>query len=134
MATTSNDMSNLMRTARSGLDSYMYGGGGGEDTNEPNDSPKEDAAEMVVLGPDDQDDPSMYTYEPVGNGAWMVYPPGVPCETGAQRIEIDHPADSTEFSKMQARLDTAVGDGTSPPPQPASTGAAGTGGSDGLSS
>jgi hypothetical protein len=61
-----------------------------------------------TLSPTDQ-----FIYEPYTGGtegAWVVYPPGVPCDTGTARISRVTPADTGDFPKMQKALDEETGE------------------------
>lgn len=119
------DMNAAIRTKRRALDDYMYeppvdagavSADSAEDElgieNMPEDMPVEDIAAalpegvgaITVLAPGDAAAEDMYTYERQDNGAWMVYPPGVPCEAGKSRIQLDHPATETEYADMDAAL------------------------------
>jgi hypothetical protein len=129
-------MGNLMRTKRRSLDDYMYqppksGGTAVLDEIEPADAalddieiPEEttetlgDLAELpggvgesaiVVRAPGEEDSPEMFTYEPSADapGAWVVYPPGVPCPAEGYRVQLDHAASPEEFEDMEIALDEA---------------------------
>lgn len=136
MSTSSRDMGNLMRTKRRALDDYMYeppkSASSAEkadtviselEADEPGlsthaDDVAEETAEtpaITVLGPEDESDPEQYTYEKMDNGAWMVYPPGVPCEAGKSRVQMDHAATEAEYADMDAAL------GESGTPEPGGT-------------
>jgi len=95
-----------------------------EAQEEQQEGPESDTG-ITVLQPGDKDDPDMYTYEPMDNGAWMVYPPGVPCDDQELRVELDHPATPEDFEEMQEALDAAGGGGS------AETGGGGAGGAGG---
>src|SRR6266498_303020 len=59
------------------------------------------------LSPTDQ-----FIYEPYEEGAWVVYPPGVPCDSDVARISRATPAGAGDFDKMQAALDEMEGEKT----------------------
>jgi hypothetical protein len=111
-------MNSMMRRKRQDMESYMYQPPESESaeaemgTEEP---PAAEAAEalpaeagaITVLAPDEPAAEDMYTYERMDNGAWMVYPPGVPCEEGKSRIQLDHPATADEYASMEEALEAA---------------------------
>jgi hypothetical protein len=123
------DMNAAMRDKRKALDSYMYEAPMMD--NMPmmdEESPAEDRAELstaeltealmpegvsaiTVLAPNEPAAEDMYTYERMDNGAWMTYPPGVPCEAGTSRIQLDHPATEAEYADMNAAMDAAGAEG-----------------------
>ena len=116
MATTNKDMSDMMRGGREALNSYMY------DAPAPDDEaaetvPDDEAAEgegLVLVPPGQDDDPEMFTYKSNGDGTWVVYPPGMPCDPGEYRIQSDHAATAEEMASMQTMLDEATA--TAAPP------------------
>jgi hypothetical protein len=123
MPPTSNKaMADRLRGARDELSSYMYQApeASTDDLAEPPLPPDEveGAApeDFTVLEPGDEADPEKYTYElaPGSPGAWMVYPPGVPCESTGQRIQTSGPASASELTEMEA----ALGGGTAPSERP----------------
>lgn len=68
-----------------------------------------DRASMTVLAPGEPDDPARFSYEPFSgaDGAWIVYPPGVPCPATEARVSKDGPANADDFPEMQQLLDDA---------------------------
>lgn len=127
MPTTNRDMADMLRKRRSDMSSYMYGGTDAEsptedaaepanaettEANPPADTPPTDQPQPIqVLAPGDPSDPDKYTYEKMDTGAWMVYPPGVPCEAGKSRIQLDHAATDAEYADMDQALEVAGGTG-----------------------
>jgi hypothetical protein len=125
--TTNRNMNDMLRKKRGELEDYMYKG-------EPDAAvvitaaPDDEAAEVIpdneaaagetagltVLAPGEEDPPDMYVYaQGETPGAWTMYPPGVPCDTGTTRVALDHPATAADL----ARMDEAVG--TEEPVEPA---------------
>lgn len=118
MATSTTDMSNLIRGKRKALDDYMYQEPGAADpglSDHPDDAAASDVTDalpegvtaITILAPDDPSDPEKFTYEKMDTGAWMVYPPGVPCETGKSRIQMDHAATESDYADMDSALEAA---------------------------
>lgn len=115
------DMNAAMRTKRRELEDYMYQPPADtsvvseSDADQPTDmapadvaeAPPSDAGAITVLAPGDQASPDMYTYEKMDTGAWMVYPPGVPCETGKARVQLDHAATEAEYADMETALEAS---------------------------
>lgn len=91
---------------------------------EPDATDAADRAAMTVLGPGEPDDPARFTYEPFDGapGAWVVYPPGVPCDAAAARVSMSGPAGADDFAEMQQLLDGSEG-ATAVSPPPPTTGA-----------
>jgi hypothetical protein len=71
-----------------------------------------------VHSPTDQ-----FIYEPsdLADGAWVVYPPGVPCDPSNVRISRATPADVADFPKMQTALDEESSEPASEPQTAEST-------------
>lgn len=67
--------------------------------------------DFTVQPPDTHSPTDQFIYEPLGStqGAWAVYPPGVPCDPGSYRISRATPADAGDFAAMQSALDDAGG-------------------------
>lgn len=125
------DMNAMMRNRRKEMaDMPMYEGpppkkavvavsvGPDEEQTEPVDNPSEEAAEpsggITVAAPGEKSSGEGFEYEPLPNipGAWVVYPPGVPCDDTEYRVQIDHPAAEGDFAKMQTALDDAGATGS----------------------
>lgn len=70
------------------------------------DSTAKGSQDFTVQPPGTHSPTDQFIYEPsdVADGAWTVYPPGVPCDTGTARISRATPADTADFPKMQAAL------------------------------
>lgn len=106
------DMNAAMRTKRRSLEDYMYEPPaesaeaelGIEEMPSSDTADTTESSAITVLAPDEPAAEDMYIYERMDNGAWMVYPPGVPCETGTSRIQLDHPATAAEYADMDAAL------------------------------
>lgn len=103
------NMTALMRDQRRKLQDYMYqGDSGAADPENAAESTSEPASDtdtgMTVLNPGDPDPGDQYVYEQGPGGAWMVYPPGTPCDTDKARVALDHPATTEEFDKMTQAL------------------------------
>lgn len=64
---------------------------------------------MTVAAPGEPSTGESFEYEPFTDapGAWVVYPPGVPCDDAEYRVQLDHPATESDFPKMQEALDRA---------------------------
>jgi hypothetical protein len=64
---------------------------------------------MTVAAPGDESTGETFEYEPFPDspGAWVVYPPGVPCDDTVYRVQMTQPAKESDFSKMQQALDDA---------------------------
>lgn len=109
MATkTSPVMDDMMRTRRAEMaqipDDTAYDG-----PPPPNDeAPKEDAA-YKVAAPGEPSTGDQFEYEPMIDieGAWVVYPPGVPCDDTEYRVTMDAPAGADDFAGMKKALDEA---------------------------
>jgi hypothetical protein len=108
MATSSRDMSDMMRGRRKQMMSHYTGP---EDEAEAEDSPKEEAKEksLTVAAPGEPSTGDTFEYEPLTDmpGAWVVYPPGVPCDENEYRVQMDRPAGVEDFAAMQEALDEA---------------------------
>lgn len=63
--------------------------------------------DFTVQEPGTHSPTDQFVYEPDDDkpGAWVVYPPGVPCDTEEYRISRSTPADVPDFPKMQSALD-----------------------------
>lgn len=117
MPTSNKSMSNLMRKGREDLSSYMYQGDAPEDVEleDPLGAELPDEMEgaapedFTVLAAGDTPDPEMYVYElePDRPGAWLIYPPGVPCESGGAKIQRSSPASAAELTEMETALMSA---------------------------
>jgi len=122
-------MNNALRKERDGLSAYMYGGDEPdaspvppEEISEealegpdaaviavkaPSEAPPEDlpVESFTVLEPGEEDPPDMYVYaQGEAPGTWTVYPPGVPCDTEAVRVALDHPATEADLARMNDEL------------------------------
>lgn len=94
-----------------------------EELTEPVDNPEEEAAEgtesapgLTVLKPGEPSDGESYEYAPNPDvpGAWVVYPPGVPCDESAYRITMQRPARAGDFEQMEEALRSAGAETTGP--------------------
>lgn len=115
----SSTMNDMMRSRRKDMNEYMYQSpdSSSSDPSTSNDpaadtapdntvgSTPDAASSITVLAPGDPSDDTMFTYEKQDNGAWMVYPPGVPCETGKARVQLDHAATESEYADMETALE-----------------------------
>ena len=116
MATEPYDMNRMIREGgrgtRTGMMSNMMGDMG----------PAEKRG-FTVQAPGSESPPEQFIYEPLPEhpGAWAVYPPGVPCDTGTYRVSRADPAPAADFDKMQAALDEAQGSGEESPELPSDT-------------
>jgi hypothetical protein len=98
---------------RYSMNDMIRSGGRGTTTGRmPGDPMAEETAEkgsqdFTVQPPGTHSPTDQFIYEPSpgAEGAWVVYPPGVPCDTGTARISRATPADAGDFPKMQAALD-----------------------------
>lgn len=119
------NMSEAMRSRRREMLDYMYRGGA---TDDPAQDPEADpAAEpaptftVVDAGqPTNEDESTSFVYEPFEGsegvqGAWVVYPPGVPCDQEERRVIMDHPATPEEFDRMAEAI--KAGGKTTPEPE-----------------
>jgi hypothetical protein len=125
MATSNKAMSDMMRGRRKemmDMPAYM-GPPSDEEATEPSDNPTEEAAEpsskFTVAAPGEPSTGDQFEYEPFLDmpGAWVVYPPGVPCDDTEYRIQMSSPAGPDDFAGMQKALDDAGA--ASPEPAPA---------------
>lgn len=122
MPTTNKDMGDMLRKKRDDLGAYMYEGGPPET---PSDGPDavilaksteplpetEETSGLQVLDPGQPDPPDKYVYaQGDAPGSWVMYPPGVPCDTETTRVALDHPATVEDLTAM----DEAVGAETTP--------------------
>lgn len=72
----------------------------------------EESSGITVMAPGDpSDNTEGFEYEPMTDipGAWVVYPPGVPCDDTEYRIALKKPAGAGDFAKMQKALEDAGG-------------------------
>lgn len=110
MATTNRDMNTMMRRRRQEMEDLPAYEGPAKAEVE---SPKEDAPgkQFTVKAPGEPSDGESFEYEPseATPGAWMVYPPGVPCDDTAYRITMDAPATADDFAGMQEAIEDAGG-------------------------
>lgn len=118
MTTTNRDMGDMMRTRRKEMaDAPLYEGPPSDADTE---SPKEDAPgkKFTVKAPGEPSEGESYEYEPFLDmpGAWIVYPPGVPCDDTEYRITMEKPASAEDFTGMQEAIENAGG--TNPEPAP----------------
>lgn len=121
MATSNKDMGSMMRSRRAEMAAIP-----GETPYTGPDSaptPPEPKKSFDVLAPGDPDADNQFEYEPMTDipGAWVVYPPGVPCDGNEYRVTMDHPAAEGDFAGMQKALDDA-GDSSNPAPDTTAAG------------
>lgn len=127
MATTNRDMNNMMRQRRRDMADMPMDMS--KDTSvDPDVAEEPNESTFTVAAPGDASTGDQFEYEPMTDiaGAWVVYPPGVPCDDTAYRIQMDKPAEAEDFAEMQQALDDAEGGSTSAStasrtPPPAST-------------
>jgi len=120
MATKTNpEMDSLIRTRRSEMAQVPdYEPPKPEGPLAPSDEIEAEATQetgkFAVEAPGAETDPEKFTYEPFTDveGAWAVYPPGVPCDTAEYRISMSEPAKATDFESMKTALDEAAGSAT----------------------
>jgi hypothetical protein len=115
MATTNRDMNDVIRRRRQEMvDLPAYEGPPSTDTE----TPKEDSPgkAFTVKAPGEPSDGESFEYEPSEStpGAWMVYPPGVPCDDTAYRITMGSPATAEDFAGMQEAIEDAGGGNAEP--------------------
>lgn len=123
MATSNKMMSDMLRNKRREQLDYMYRAG---ETADVAADPEADPAELpaptfeVKDAGQPDDSPESFIYEPFVDapGAWVVYPPGVPCDQEERRVVLDHPATSEELDRMSEAIDQ--GGKTKPKPEPES--------------
>lgn len=111
MATSNKDMNDMMRGRRAEMAAMP--------ADEPEPPAEEEAGKkFTVAAPGEPGDDTKFEYEPVVDrpGAWVVYPPGVPCDDTEYRISMDSPAAESDFAGMQEALEDAGA--TNPEPAP----------------
>jgi hypothetical protein len=112
MATkTSPAMDDLMRNRRRQMADTAYGGpptAAPEPTNDT-DMATESTEKFTVAAPGEPGTSDQFEYEPFVDtpGAWVVYPPGVPCDDTEYRIQMPQAAQPDDFAEMQKALDDA---------------------------
>lgn len=126
MPTTNKDMSDMMRRRRREMEEIpeesVYTGPDAEvDVDvevEPEASTSESPEGMRVAAPGEPSTGERFEYEPLTDvpGAWVVYPPGVPCDDAEYRVQLDRPAGKDDFAKMQQALDDAGAVSSEPAP------------------
>jgi hypothetical protein len=107
-------MSDMMRGRRKEMmDMPAYEGPPSEE------EPGEQESKFTVAAPGEPSTGDQFEYEPFTDvpGAWMVYPPGVPCDDTEYRVQMSSPAGADDFAEMQKALDDAGA--ASPEPAPA---------------
>lgn len=105
MPTTNKEMSDMMRKRRDEMAAIP-------DEPEPvEESPAAESTEtapdkFTVAAPGETSTGEQFEYEPMVDtpGAWVVYPPGVPCDDTAYRIQMDSPAAAGDFDGMAQAL------------------------------
>lgn len=120
MPTSNADMNTMLRKRRGELEDYHYQGDGpdaavvitaapDDETAEklPDNEAAEGEARFQVLEPGDADPPDKYVYALSDiPGAYTLYPPGVPCDTGTTRVALAHPATAEDLARMDEALGT----------------------------
>lgn len=93
------------------MNTMMRKGGRGSQTGLMPEESTTGSKDFTVQPPDTESPTDQFIYEPLGStqGAWAVYPPGVPCDPGSYRISRATPADAGDFAAMQEALDSAGG-------------------------
>lgn len=107
MATSNKDMNDRIRAKRREL-SEMPGDSSEEAEKSAEPAPDEGKT-YKVAAPGEPSTGEQFEYEPMTDipGAWVVYPPGVPCDDTEYRIQMDKPADKSDFEGMQKALEEA---------------------------
>lgn len=106
MATSNKDMGNMLRERRAMMaempDDAPYDG-------PPADETPKDEKSYKVAAPGEPSTGEQFEYEPMTDidGAWVVYPPGVPCDDTEYRVTMDAPAGADDFAGMKRALDEA---------------------------
>jgi hypothetical protein len=104
MATSNKSMSDMMRGRRKEMaDLPAYEGPPSEE------APEEQESKIKVAAPGEPSTGDQFEYEPFLDmpGAWVVYPPGVPCDDTEYRVQMSTPAGPDDFAEMQKALDDA---------------------------
>jgi hypothetical protein len=104
MATSNKAMSDMMRGRRKEMmDMPAYEGPPSEE------APEEQESKITVAAPGEPSTGDQFEYEPYEGtgGAWIVYPPGVPCDDTEYRVQMSTPAGPDDFAEMQKALDDA---------------------------
>jgi hypothetical protein len=104
MATSNKSMSDMMRGRRKEMaDLPAYEGPPSEE------APEEQESKIKVAAPGEPSTGDQFEYEPFLDtpGAWVVYPPGVPCDDAEYRVQMSSPAGADDFAEMQKALDDA---------------------------
>ncbi len=106
------DMNSLMRYGGRGAKTGVIDG-----EEEVELAPARGSREFTVQAPGVHSPTDQFIYEPFldMDGAWVVYPPGVECDPNEYRIARATPADTGDFSKMQAALAEESSEGAPPP-------------------
>ena len=92
-------------------DMIRYGGRGAATGKMPADSGGSQDFTVLKSGDKQSGDGLIYEPDPEIDGAWLVYPPGVPCDESATRIERTTPAATkSDFDAMQQAIDDAEGE------------------------
>jgi hypothetical protein len=100
-----------MRNRRRQMADTAYGGpptAAPEPTNDT-DMATESTEKFTVAAPGEPGTSDQFEYEPFVDtpGAWVVYPPGVPCDDTEYRIQMPQAAQPDDFAEMQKALDDA---------------------------
>ena len=126
MATSNKSMGDMMRTRRKQMMDESMGGPYSGPPDETAEEDTEEASEtseekFKVAAPGEPSTGEQFEYEPMLDipGAWVVYPPGVPCDDAEYRVQMDSPADKDDFPNMEKAI-TDAGGNTSESAEPAS--------------
>lgn len=115
MATSNKMMGDMLRNRKADM-AAMPGSEPYTGPEPANDADKatENTEKFQVLAPGDADTETQFEYEPFTDipGAWVVYPPGVPCDPNEYRVRMDQPAGPDDFAEMQKALDDASDTGS----------------------
>ena len=122
MATANKAMNDMMRTRhREIADLPIYEGPSRATERETatEEAPKPEAPkkEFTVKAPGEPSTGEQFEYEPFVDipGAWVVYPPGVPCDDNEYRVTMDEPAAAEDFEGMQRAIDNRAETTPEPP-------------------
>lgn len=131
MAKTSTVMDDMIRKRRADMAAMpadaSYTGPSSEPTND-SDTATETTEKFTVAPPGQKGTDNEFEYEPWLDtpGAWIVYPPGVPCDDTEYRIQMKDPAGPDDFAEMQKALDDAGAGNSESSPSDAAASDAGT--------
>lgn len=119
MPTTNKEMGDMLRKRRQELtDGPAYEPPTDVEISVEAEAPEPEGAEsesptsgITVKAPGEPSEGTSFEYEPLTDvpGAWVVYPPGVPCDDTEYRVTMNKPAGAADFAKMEQAIQDAGG-------------------------